>query len=88
MSEFTLPTPNSPQNSECAFITVHGIDGTGKTTTVQLLAERLNSLGIPTINYDEYERGLTNPLSIAKTGVLKETSPSTQFAALSRVLCK
>ena len=63
-----------------SFITVHGIDGTGKSTTVSKLATSLAALGVATINYDVYETEHTNPFSPAKKGVLAATTPEAQFA--------
>ena len=63
------------------FITIHGIDGTGKTTTADTLTRELISNDVKTVNYDIYEKEKqTNPFSPAKTTVLSEASPSAQFA--------
>lgn len=63
------------------FITVHGIDGTGKTTTTEAITKSLEDLGVTTINYDVFEQSrINNPFSIAKKRVVLETSPSAQFA--------
>jgi thymidylate kinase len=63
-----------------SFITIHGIDGTGKSTTVSMVASLLVARGVATINYDVYESEHTNPFSPAKKGVLATTTPEAQFA--------
>lgn len=63
------------------FITIHGIDGTGKTTVTRLTAQLLKSHGVNVLNYDEYEEAfVNNPFSVAKKRVLVETPDSAQFA--------
>ncbi len=63
------------------FITVHGIDGTGKTTTTDMLVHALDSGNIKAVNYDLYElEKLENPFSQAKERVLREATPSAQLA--------
>lgn len=63
------------------FITVHGIDGTGKTTTSRALSESLFLAGQKTFNYDEYETvAFDNPFSSIKKRIVKETSPNAQLA--------
>ncbi len=63
-----------------SFITLHGIDGTGKSTTVSVVTTLLKKRGITTINYDAYETEHPNPFSVAKKGVLATTTPEAQFA--------
>lgn len=62
------------------FVTIHGIDGTGKTATTAALATALENRGIATVNYDLHELQLSNPFSAAKERVLRETSPAAQLA--------
>ncbi len=63
------------------FITVHGIDGTGKTTTSNVLSQELTQIGLNNINYDIYEtEQIDNPFSSLKKRVLTETSPTSQLA--------
>ena len=35
------------------FTTVHGIDGTGKTTATANVVEKMKKSGMPSINYDD-----------------------------------
>lgn len=68
-------------NERGRFITIHGIDGVGKTTVTRLTAQLLKSHGVSVVNYDEYEKTLVdNPFSVAKRRVLVETPNSAQFA--------
>lgn len=63
------------------FVTIHGIDGTGKTTTSDTLSTQLITHGIKTINYDVYEaENIDNPFSASKKRVVAETSPDSQLA--------
>lgn len=63
------------------FITIHGIDGTGKTTTTDKLTRSFDAAGVRAINYDLYEsEKIKNPFSSAKKRVVNETSPSAQLA--------
>lgn len=63
------------------FITLHGIDGTGKTTTAGFLTQGLNNQNMKAINYDDYEKiNVDNPFSAAKKRVVKEASPEAQLA--------
>lgn len=63
------------------FITIHGIDGTGKTTTTENVTHALQERGKMVVNYDQYESEHgTNPFSGAKKRVLTETSPTAQLA--------
>ncbi len=63
------------------FITLHGIDGTGKTTTAARVTTRLSNSGLRVVNYDVYENENTdNPFSLAKKRVLQDASPHAQFA--------
>lgn len=65
-------------NQKGSFIVIHGIDGTGKTTTVRMLVKFLAERGISVINYDNYETA--NPFSLAKEAVIAGTAPEAQFA--------
>jgi thymidylate kinase len=63
------------------FITFHGIDGTGKTTTAENVTQKLVTHNTKTINYDVYECDhVKNPFAPAKEGVKNEASPSSQLA--------
>lgn len=63
------------------FVTIHGIDGTGKTTTAAEIQTLLNTQGFPVINYDVYEKEhLQNPFALSKKQVIAEASPEAQFA--------
>lgn len=63
------------------FITVHGIDGTGKTTTTEVITKCLESLNIASINYDVFEQSnISNPFAVAKKRVVLEASPFAQLA--------
>lgn len=42
-------------------ITLHGIDGSGKTTTADYLVQHLVDKGLSAVNYDRYEVGLESP---------------------------
>lgn len=48
------------------FISIHGIDGTGKTSTAAAVTNHLVTAGIPSINYDVYKNGIKNPHSDKK----------------------
>jgi thymidylate kinase len=61
-----------------AFVTFHGIDGTGKTTAAEKLTGLLSARGHDVVNYDLIPSD--NPFSIAKRGVIAETSPAAQAA--------
>lgn len=59
------------------FITVHGIDGTGKTTTTTGVVEKMKKSGMSAINYDDFKETLDNPharnkTEIKETGTLEE----------------
>ena len=59
------------------FVSIHGIDGTGKTTTTKELVETLNKSGKKTINYDDYKEDLENPHTTRKkeardSGILED----------------
>lgn len=43
------------------FITVHGIDGTGKTTTTDNVVKQLVESGMPAIDYDSHKETRENP---------------------------
>jgi len=43
------------------FISIHGIDGTGKDTAAISVSEKLTQHGLPVINYDVYKDHLENP---------------------------
>jgi thymidylate kinase len=60
------------------FISIHGIDGSGKTTTSNTLTSLLNAQGIPTLNYDEHEVNLNPPYRKIKKEV-KAADPHQQF---------
>lgn len=48
------------------FLTIHGIDGTGKTSTTIRIVKKLNDAGIPAVNYDLYKETVKNPYSEKK----------------------
>lgn len=62
------------------FISVHGIDGTGKSTLSEVLAEQLSAQGTETRTYDEYcrEKSISNPFSQYKDRV-KARSVDNQY---------
>lgn len=63
-----------------AFVTIHGIDGTGKSETVKVLAQILASRGVKTIDYDAYKIGdVDNPFEPIKKWVEAKASVSAQF---------
>lgn len=53
-------TGNSPVERG-RFVSLHGIDGTGKTVTAEAVHKALQSLGIPSVNYDVYRKSLSSP---------------------------
>lgn len=61
------------------FITVHGIDGTGKSATCATVVKLLNKMSHKAINYEEYENEHMNPISLAKKEVLAKCPPTEQF---------
>lgn len=63
------------------FISVHGIDGTGKTTTTLAAVDALNAAGIPAINYDTYKEGEKNPYAEKKNLADREGSLEERLAA-------
>ncbi len=63
-----------------AFITIGGIDGVGKTTSVEETTRLFCEKGVSVVNYDLYEKECSNPFSPAKSRVLTETGPYAQFA--------
>lgn len=59
------------------FITIHGIDGTGKTTTTANIVEKMKKSEILAINYDNFKKSLNNPYAqkkkeIKENGTLEE----------------
>jgi len=63
------------------FITIHGIDGTGKTTTTEKLHQRLVSMGEQAINYDTHKNDRPNPFAQKKELADREGSPEERLAA-------
>lgn len=53
------------------FITIHGIDGTGKTSTAQMVVKRLNDSGQSAVDYDDYKETRPNPYKEIKARVDK-----------------
>ncbi len=62
------------------FIVLHGIDGTGKSSTSRFVTAQNNQKGRPTINYDEYEKGLDSPYRKIKDRIKAEGSIEEQLA--------
>lgn len=65
------------ENKKGKFVTIHGIDGTGKTTTAIEVTKKLSDSGIGTINYDDYKEKINNPHTqikkeIDESGTLEE----------------
>lgn len=56
------------------FVTIHGIDGTGKTSTTQKVVEGLGDIGERAINYDIHKETGFNPFSDIKNEVDKHGS--------------
>lgn len=63
------------------FITVHGIDGTGKTTTTKKVVDVLNQSGEKAVNYDEYKEGVENPHTDKKEEAKESGALDDQLAA-------
>lgn len=62
------------------FVTFHGIDGTGKTTSAAEFCDLFASVHGPCINYDLAGESLPNPFRHSKTEVQRTASPSAQLA--------
>jgi thymidylate kinase len=62
------------ETSRGKFITIHGIDGTGKTSSTRMVVEGLNALDERAINYDDHKDKLSNPYSEIKKEVDKHGS--------------
>lgn len=59
------------------FVSVHGIDGTGKTSTAQAVVDKLEVIGVPSVNYDILRSQNGSPLGekkkeIDRTGTLED----------------
>lgn len=70
---------NPKTNQKSCFITIHGIDGTGKSTTVKRIVELLTKSNINALDYSDYEKEIKNPISIAKKEVITKCTPIEQF---------
>lgn len=70
----------SSNSASPRFISIHGIDGTGKSTLSEVLAEQLRIHGTESYTYDEYcrENSIINPFSQFKARV-KERSIDNQY---------
>lgn len=62
-------------------ITVHGIDGTGKSETARAVSAEALARGVRVINYDEHEAREKNPHTERKRGVDKSGSLEERLAA-------
>ena len=62
------------------FISIHGIDGTGKTTTTQEVVRKLSEDGIPVINYDTHRETINNPHEQAKNKIDRSGSLEEKLA--------
>lgn len=65
------------ETSRGKFITIHGIDGTGKTSSAKEVVKRLEDYGESAIDYDNYKETKINPYKkikdeIDKCGSLEE----------------
>lgn len=62
------------------FVTIHGIDGTGKTETADSLVRTLVSRGIKAMNFDVYKSGdVSNPFEPIKKWVETHATVPAQF---------
>ncbi len=62
------------------FTTIHGIDGSGKTTIVSELVDQLSREGYPAIDYETYaSEKVDNPISKIKRKMIKIGTPEAQF---------
>lgn len=61
------------------FISIHGIDGTWKTSVCHELSEILNKQWTQTINYEEYIQGKKNIFSKIKSSVKSDYAASQEF---------
>jgi thymidylate kinase len=62
-------------------ITVHGIDGTGKTTTTERVSTELQNRGHKAVNYDTFKSGRRNPFSEKKDRADKFGTPEERLVA-------
>ena len=67
-------------NERGLFVTVHGIDGTGKTTVTSSLVDSMNADGHKAINYDEYKDKTPNPYLEKKSEADKNGSLEDRIA--------
>jgi thymidylate kinase len=63
------------------FLSIHGIDGTGKTATARAVKAEAEARGLRMINYDEHEYRKNNPHSNRKEALDKEGSPEERLIA-------
>ncbi len=62
------------------FTTIHGIDGTGKSATVQHLTNLLIDTGYNALNYEAYAKAnVENPISKIKRRMIEIGTPEAQF---------
>lgn len=62
-------------------VTIHGIDGTGKTTVAREVERELAARAIPVINYDDYKSTKENPIASKKDVADKHGSLEERLAA-------
>lgn len=63
------------------FVSLHGIDGTGKSTVARSIATLLEAEGKPVINYDEFKDTIPNPHAAEKARADAEGSLEERVAA-------
>jgi len=68
------------ENHRGKFISIHGIDGTGKTTTSQEVVNNLRDSGILAINYDTHKEKISNPHELKKKEIDKSGSLEEKLA--------
>ena len=61
------------------FLTIHGIDGVGKSSITTALCDILNNEQIPTINYGTSSQKWDNPFSKIKKIVKETATPQQEF---------